>query len=103
MRVETADDRDYDRWLDLAADVEPLFGPLRDDPDFRRALVTNITRGTAFCVREDDGPPGARLVGGLLLSPARPDRPEYRIGWLAVGPVWRRQGIGRRLVEHALG
>ena len=103
MRVEIAHDRDYDRWIALAADVEPLFGPLRDDPAFHRALLANIARGTAFCVREDDGPPGTPLVGGLLFSPARPDRPEHRIGWLAVDRAWRRRGVGRRLVEHVLG
>jgi GNAT superfamily N-acetyltransferase len=103
MRVEAAQDQDYDGWLDLASELEPLTGPLQGDPTFRRALLANIARGTAFCVREDDGPPGARLLGGLLLSPARPDRPEYRIGLLVVGRAWRRHGIGRLLVEHALG
>ena len=103
MFVQTAQLPDYDRWLDLAREVEPLFGPLRDDPTFRRALLANIERGTAFCIREEDGPPGAPLAGGLLFSPARPDRPEHRIGWLAVGHAWRRRGLGRLLVEHALG
>jgi GNAT superfamily N-acetyltransferase len=103
MRVDTAQDRDYDPWLDLATEVEPLFGPLRGDAGFHRALRNNIARGTAFCVREGDGPPGVPLLGGLLFSPARPDRPESRIGWLAVGAAWRRRGIGRLLVEHALG
>jgi ribosomal protein S18 acetylase RimI-like enzyme len=102
MRVETARVQDYGRWLDLATEVESMFGPLRDNPAFQRALLANIERGTAFCVREQDGPPGARLLGGLLLSPARSDRPEYRIGWLAVGKAWRCRGIGQMLVEHAL-
>lgn len=103
MRVDVAQEQDYDPWLDLAAEVEPLFGPLRDDATFHRALRNNIARGTAFCVREDDGPPGAPLLGGLLFSPARPDRPESRIGWLAIRAAWRRRGLGRLLVDHALG
>jgi ribosomal protein S18 acetylase RimI-like enzyme len=102
MLVHIAQDRDFDQWLALAGEVEPHFGPLRGDPTFHRALRANIERGTAFCVRENDGPPGTRLLAGLLFSPARPDRPEYRIGWLAVGAAWRRRGIGRRLVNHAL-
>ena|SRR3712207_5134760 len=100
MRVEAARYRDIRGWLDLAAEVEPLFGMMLDDPQFHRALHRNIDRGTAFCVREDDGPPGGPLLGGLLFSP---HYPEYWIGWLAVAERWRRHGVGRRLVEHALG
>ena len=80
--------------------MEALFGALVDNPDFRRALHRNIERGTAFCVRENDGPPGAPLAGGLLFSP---HPPLYTIGWLAVARRWRRQGLGRMLVGHARG
>lgn len=98
-RVVSAEEADIPAWLALAAEVEPLFGPLVDEPAFLGALRRNIARGTAFCVREGDGPAGAALLGGLLWSP---HPPLYRIGWLAVSARARRQGIGRRLVEHAL-
>lgn len=100
MRVVVADEKDVVAWLDLAAEVEPLFGPMVDDPHFHQALYRNIGRGSAYCVREGDGLPGTPLLGGLLFS-SQP--PEYRIGWLAVRRDSRRQGIGRGLVEHALG
>jgi GNAT superfamily N-acetyltransferase len=99
-RVVTAQPKDIPAWLDLAAEVEPLFGPMVDDPSFLRALRKNIDRETAFCVREADGPPGVPVLGGLLFSP-RP--PVYTIGWLAVTRLHRRRGIGRKLVEHVLG
>jgi GNAT superfamily N-acetyltransferase len=98
MRVDVARCEDFPNWLDLASEVEPLFGPLVTDPRFHRALRKNIERGTAFCVREDDGPPGTSLMGGLLFSPKPP---KYEIGWLAVAQKWRRHGVGRLLVEHA--
>lgn len=99
MRVVVACEEDVAAWIDLAAEVEPLFGPMIDDPYFYQALYRNIGRGSAYCVREGDGLPGMPLLGGLLLS-SHP--PEYRIGWLAVRGDSRRRGVGRRLVEHAL-
>ena len=35
MRVVLALAADIPAWLDLAAEVEPLFGPMADDPGFR--------------------------------------------------------------------
>jgi GNAT superfamily N-acetyltransferase len=94
-----AQTEDIPAWLNLAAEVEPLFGPLVNEPSFLRALHKNIARGTAFCVRDADGPPGVSLLGGLLFSPKPP---VYIIGWLAVTQQYRRHGIGRRLVEYVL-
>ena len=101
MRVQIAEYRDVRSWLDLAAEVEWLFGDMLGDPDFYQALLRYIGRATAFCVREGDGPAGAPLVGGMLFSPGRPDRPEYRISWLSVTEKCRRRGVGRLLVQHA--
>jgi GNAT superfamily N-acetyltransferase len=97
--VAIACEQDIPAWFDLAAEVEPLFGPMVGDPGFESALRRNIARATAACVRVDNGPPGAPLMGALMFSP---HPPQYRIGWLAVSRRWRRRGIGRRLVDHAL-
>jgi len=103
VRVAVACEEDVAAWLDLAAEVESLFGPMVSDPLFHQALYRNIGRGSAFCirscVREGDGLPGVPLLGGLLFS-SHP--PKYRIGWLAVREESRRCGVGRRLVEHVL-
>jgi GNAT superfamily N-acetyltransferase len=99
VHVITAQSADFPAWLTLAAEVEPLFGPLVNDPAFLSALERNIKRGTAFCVRKEHGQPGSKLLGGILFSPKPPN---YTIGWLAVAQVSRRQGIGRLLVEYIL-
>lgn len=99
MRVVRAQADDFRAWLDLAVEVEDLFGPMVNDAQFHSALREDIERGAAWCVREGDGPPGVPLAGGILFH-ARP--PEYRIGWLSVAGKWRRQGVGTLLVKHLL-
>lgn len=101
MTVVSAQIEDIPAWLQLASEVEFLFGPMVDDPRFRQALRRNIERGSAFCVREADGRPGSALLGGVLFSPSA--APRYKVGWLAVAERRRRQGIGRQLVGHVLG
>lgn len=100
MDVVPAHPDDLPGWLALAAEVEPLFGPMVDDPAFRATLRRKIDEGTAWCVRALDGPPGAPLAGALLLS-IHP--PVYKIGWLAVAARCRRAGVARVLVEHTFG
>jgi ribosomal protein S18 acetylase RimI-like enzyme len=98
MHVVLAQPGDIPAWLDLAAEVEPLFGPMVADPGFHAALERNIQRQTALCMREQPDLPGTPLMGALLFSATR--APHYNIGWLAVAGRWRRQGIAQALVEH---
>ena len=77
MLVQRAEPEDMPGWLALAAEVEPLFGPLVNDAGFRGALRKNIARGTAFCVREGGWSVrrAARRGAALLPAPAAlPDR-----------------------------
>ena len=97
MKVQIATRADIPSWLELASQVEFLFGPMVDQPDFQNALRKNIDRESAYCIREQDRSAGAPLMGGLFLS-SRP--PEYHIRWLSVAEQWRRRGIGTVLLEH---
>lgn len=99
MKVVSAVLGDFSAWLQLAAEVESLFGPMVHEPSFHKALQKNINRRTALCIRKEDGPPGQPLLGALLYS-AKP--PQYNIGWLAVTHLSRRQGIGQKLFEHLM-
>jgi len=98
-RVEIAQEEDLSSWLDLAREVEHLFGPMAEESGFHRSLLRCIERGSALCIREDADGPGAPLLAGLLFS-AKP--PQYKIGWLSVARRARRQGLGKMLVSYIL-
>lgn len=100
VAVVKATEEDINGWLKLAAEVEYLFGPVVNDPSFLRALQKNISRGTALCVRESNGPPGSNLLGGLLFSSS--NAPNYKIGWLSVSSQSRRIGVATVLLNHCL-
>jgi ADP-ribose pyrophosphatase YjhB (NUDIX family)/ribosomal protein S18 acetylase RimI-like enzyme len=97
MQVMQAEYDDIPAWLDLTAEVEVFFGPLVDEAGFRLNLRKNVERGTALCVREDDGPPGTPLMGGLMFGPKPP---KYELAFLAVAERWRRQGVASALVKQ---
>jgi GNAT superfamily N-acetyltransferase len=101
MQVVLAQPADIPPWIELAAEVEDLFGPMVADPAFHSALERAIQRQTAFCIRERAGTPGAPLAGALLFSATR--APDYRIGWLAAAQRWRRRGVAQALVAHCFG
>ncbi len=90
MRV--ASGADVASWLGLAAELEPLFGPMAD---IQRAVERGIDRRTALVT----GAAGD-ITGGILLS--RDDQP-HRIHWLAVTASARGHGMGLALVRAALG
>jgi len=100
VRVQLAVEEDVPAWLELAREVEPLFGPMAEDPGFARALRSNIARCSAFCVRQGDDPAPVPLLGAVLFDWR--EAPRHHIRWLAVSANARRAGIGRALVERCL-
>ena len=88
---------DVEPWLKLARQVEHLFGPMVGH-GFDRAVLANISRDSAFCVRDSHNP---GILAGAILFDYR-DAPNYEISWLAVDSDHRKRGIGRNLVYYAL-
>jgi ribosomal protein S18 acetylase RimI-like enzyme len=97
MEICSASIEDFEGWLILAAEVEPLFGPMVDDLSFRQSLIEAIREGRAWCVRENNGPPGTPLCGGIVIHGIRNE-----IDWFAVAGPFRGRGLGRALLAHAL-
>ncbi|MFF0243106.1 GNAT family N-acetyltransferase [Rhodococcus pyridinivorans] len=78
---------DLPSWMQLAAEVEPLFGPM---PDFEARVRRAIERRTALVITI-----GSTVAGAALLS--RPNQPHH-IYWLAVRSSQRRRGVGHALL-----
>ncbi|MGC9521237.1 MAG: GNAT family N-acetyltransferase [Anaerolineae bacterium] len=95
--VQRATPEDIDAWLQLAAEVEPLFGPMVDDPGFRKALEEAVAEGRALCIRESSAGPGAPLCGGVIVATR-----TNEIAWLAVAAAHRRRGFGGALLAEAI-
>jgi GNAT superfamily N-acetyltransferase len=90
--VRLATIADIALWLEIAREVEPLFGAM---PLFDVTLRNNIAEDTALCTEDEAG----GVSGGLLLGGAAPD---HWIRWLAVRLSARRQGAGTALVAEAV-
>ena len=97
MGVTVSIKEDFPGWIELAAEVEHLFGPMVEEPDFQSGLQAAIDEKRAFCIREEPATPGGRLCGGIVILPwAR------EIAWLAVRKQSRGKGYGRALLAQAL-
>jgi hypothetical protein len=54
MNVELSHPCDLSDWLALAREVEPLFGPMADVPEFQDGLRQAMQEKRALSVRLDD-------------------------------------------------
>ncbi len=88
---------DFDDWLSLSREVEPLFGPMADESGFQQALKQAISLNSAFCVRAESDETNKKLLGGVVIS-----KESNEIAWLAVSQRYQGYGYGRKLIEYAL-
>jgi GNAT superfamily N-acetyltransferase len=92
LRAASPGNEDLPSWLELVAEVEPLFGPMRDFAEHARRA---IGRNSALVVRDRRD----RVLGAALLSHSGPGR---EIRWLAVREQARRHGVGGLLLGQIL-
>lgn len=97
MIVQHAVPADFDAWLDLAREVEPVFGPMADEKSFQQALRNAFAAHTAFCIRAESDGKNGDVQGGVVISPE-----TNEIAWLAVTTKSRGKGYGRALIEFAI-
>ena len=63
MKVQIAKIEDFENWLQLAKEVEPLFGPMAEEVSFQTALKDLIAQKQAFCIKQD-----AEFCGAIAIS-----------------------------------
>ena len=64
-QIRRAAPDDIPSWLLLAKEVEHLFGPMSDIPEFQRALHKAVRLGHVYCAVPASSPD---IVGGIIFS-----------------------------------
>lgn len=95
VTIVLATEDDFGAFLELASEVEDLFGPMVDEPGFHDAVRRNISRRSAFFARGSLGTP----AGGLLFSLHH--HPTYAVRWFVVAERFRSKGLGEALLAEA--
>ncbi|MDG4780940.1 GNAT family N-acetyltransferase [Micromonospora sp. WMMD961] len=95
MIVRRAEERDFNGFLGLAAQVECWFGPMVEDVGFHDAVRKHTLRSTAI-VATSGGPD---LLGGLLFATKAA---THHVRWLVVSEGSRGTGVGRALMAEAM-
>jgi len=97
MDIDCSNPIDFDAWIVLVKEVEPLFGPMADEIAFQEALRQAIKCERAFCIRSNLNKKERMLKGGIIIS-----KESNEIVWLAVSKQCRRKGFGRQLLKFAI-
>ena len=85
--------QDYNIWIELAGEVESLFGPMTNSKEFQEGIKYCIQNNNAFGIENCD----KDLAGIIAL-----DRENNEITWLAVGEKYRGNKYGDKLVKKAI-
>ncbi len=91
--IRPLNENDREAWLNLAGEVEPLFGPMLASPDFNEAISTCIANNDAWGIENEEGE-----VAGIMAL----DRSANEISWLAVAKRHRGNNYGDMLVKKAI-
>jgi GNAT superfamily N-acetyltransferase len=91
--IRSLKQQDYDTWMELAEEVEPLFGPMIGSKEFRDGIKECIKNNSAFGIENEKG-----ILAGIIAL----DRKNNEISWLAVGKKYRGNNYAEKLVKKAI-
>jgi GNAT superfamily N-acetyltransferase len=91
--IRLVTNQDLNAWMELAGEVEPLFGEMVGNEDFISGIKGCIATQSAFCVVNTDN----EVEGIIAINKALNE-----IAWLAVRERCRGQGYGYQLLEKAI-
>jgi GNAT superfamily N-acetyltransferase len=91
--IRVLEQNDYETWMDLAKEVEPLFGPMVNSKEFQEGITWCIKSKDAFGIENEK----KELAGIIALN-----RDANEILWLAVGQNDRGKHYGDLLVKRAV-
>lgn len=92
--IRLVTDKDLNEWLDLAREVEPLFGEMAESEDFKNGIIDCISNSSAFCIVNNN----IDIEGISAINKACNE-----VAWLAVRERCRGKGYGYQLLKAALG
>lgn len=84
---------DFDSWLELAKEVEALFGEMADVVEFKEAIKECIALSSALCITCADND-----IAGIVAI----NKDKNEVEWLAVKNKYRGKGYGFKLLEAAI-
>ncbi|MCT4616352.1 MAG: GNAT family N-acetyltransferase [Marinifilaceae bacterium] len=91
--IRLVTEQDFNTWIELAREVEPLFGEMVGCEDFKKGIKECISNLSAFCAVNINND----IEGIIAINKA-----ENEIAWLAVRKKCRRKGYGYQLLKAAM-
>ena len=92
-KIRLVNQEDYCTWIELAKEVECLFGSMVDSKEFCKGIKDCIHKNNAFGIENKN----KDLMGIIAL-----DRENNEIIWLAVAKKYRGNRYGDKLVKKAI-
>lgn len=91
--IRLVTNQDLNAWIELAREVEPLFGEMVDNENFINGIKDCISDSSAFCVVNTNND----IEGVIAINKALNE-----VSWLAVREKCRGKGYGYQLLEAAI-
>ncbi|WZL72393.1 GNAT family N-acetyltransferase [Clostridiaceae bacterium 35-E11] len=91
--IRLVTEQDFNTWLELAREVQPLFGEMVGCEDFKNGIKECISNLSAFCVVNTNND----IEGIIAINKA-----ENEIAWLAIKKKCRGKGYGYQLLKAAI-